>query len=312
MGTYVLTANPDATDGMDKTVYHKICIEVRGKGRSETGWTVGHMNSPLEQEAQERHGNLTGQVIMLRQGKPNKRGIIAFGERLTGPIALKQGQKMTRIEAPVVFYRAVEIDEEPLITADQLKRHRFPQEEGKTFPRSGWEIKDDDLAALESCCIDVCGISLSALCSARGSDTDTIRRGAWSTTPDTAHNARVEAAAIACVLKHFLSAQPTDRQRDNCGWDYEFATDGRTFCVEVKGLSGTGIHVELTPNEFQAMDRAMNRAFLGGDYRLAVVCEALSETPKLFLFAHDTGMDWLCELSQRRITASLRTAARLE
>ena len=315
MGTYILTGNPDAPGGMSTTEYLGICTEVRRTGRSETTWTVGYMKSPDEQKAQRLHGHLTGRVVLLRQGgDPDMRGIIAFGERLAGATTLKPGRnKMMWIEAPVQFSRAATLDEEPLITTRQLRQRGFPRGEGKTIPRSGWEIKnDDELAALESCCMEVCGISLSALCSAPGNDTVANRGGAWSITPDTAHNLKVEAAAIDCLLKHFRGRQGIDRQKDKCGWDYEFAADGRTLCVEVKGLSGADIHVELTPNEFQAMERAMSGTFIEGDYRLAVVCEALSGAPKLFLFAHDTGMDWLCELSQQRIRATERVAARLE
>jgi hypothetical protein len=38
-----------------------------------------------------------------------------------------------------------------------------------------------------------------------------------------------------------------DRQKDNCGWDLESMRDTRPLCVEVKGLSGSEIIVELTP-----------------------------------------------------------------
>jgi hypothetical protein len=141
--------------------------------------------------------------------------------------------------------------------------------------------------------------------------TSSNRRRGWSTLPDAAHNAAVEDAAIACVRQYF-GRPSNDRQKDNCGWDLEFGVNGRTLCVEVKGLSGTEIGIELTPNEFEAMKRAMNGTFEEGDYRLAVVCEALTHTPQLFLFVHDKGMDWRCEYTQRRITAIPRTAARLE
>ena len=248
MGTYVLTANPDAEDGLDPAEYLRICTEIRRKGWSKGIWTVGSIKSPDEQKAQKRHGHLTGRVILLRQGgDPHLQGIIAFGERLTGPIMLKPGRRRMRVEAPVQFYKAAALDEEPLITKDQLEQHRFPQNPEKRFQSSGLETKNDELAALERCCVEVCGISLSALCSSSGNDADLKRSGAWSTTPDAAHNARVEDAATACVLRHFLGWQSTDRQKDNCGWDYEFMGEEQKLCVEVKGLSGADIHAELTP-----------------------------------------------------------------
>jgi hypothetical protein len=134
--------------------------------------------------------------------------------------------------------------------------------------------------------------------------------GGWPAPLDIAHNARVEVAAIACVIKN-LGPHYTDRQKDNCGWDLEFLANGRTLCVEVKGLAGVEISVELTPNEYKAMKRAMDGTFTEGDYRLATVCEALSDAPSFFLFRYEKAMCWRCERSQRQITASERTAARL-
>ena len=133
--------------------------------------------------------------------------------------------------------------------------------------------------------------------------------GSWQASPDIAHNAAVEAAAIECVQKNLGPSR--DRQKDNCGWDLEFLANGRTLCVEVKGLAGAEIGVELTPNEYTAMKRAMDGAFTEGDYRLAIVCEALSKVPSFFLFRHEKDMCWRCERSQRQITVSQRIAARL-
>jgi hypothetical protein len=138
------------------------------------------------------------------------------------------------------------------------------------------------------------------------------RRGAsggWPCAPDSAHNAAVEAAAIA-FLRGSLGKEKRDRQKDNCGWDLEFAQGGLTLCVEVKGLSGAALGVELSPNEYAAMKRAMNKSFSEGAYRLAVVRNALT-APELFLFAHASGTDWICELTSKQISVTERTAARL-
>jgi hypothetical protein len=121
----------------------------------------------------------------------------------------------------------------------------------------------------------------------------------------------VEAAAIAFV-RSSLGKEKRDRQKDNCGWDLEFPRDGRTLCVEVKGLSDCELAVELSPNEYTAMKRAMTDDFSEGEYRLAVVLNALT-TPELFLFTHLAGTDgdWLCEFTSKRISVSERVAARL-
>ncbi len=107
-----------------------------------------------------------------------------------------------------------------------------------------------------------------------------------------------------------LGGEKRDRQKDNCGWDLEFTKDDTTLCVEVKGLSGAVLGVELSPNEYKAMKRAMNKNFSEGGYRLAVVRNALT-TPELFLFAHAGGADWVCELTSKHISVTERIAARL-
>ena len=133
--------------------------------------------------------------------------------------------------------------------------------------------------------------------------------GGWPCAPDAAHNAAVEAAAIAFV-RSSLGEEKRDRQKDNCGWDLEYTRAGRTLCVEVKGLSGAALGVELSPNEYAAMKRAMNKSFAEGEYRLAVVRNALT-APELFLFAHASGTDWICERTSKHISVTERTAARL-
>ncbi len=136
-----------------------------------------------------------------------------------------------------------------------------------------------------------------------------VTGGGWPTTPDAAHNAAVEAAAIAFVRRR-LGTETRDRQKDNCGWDLEYMRDGRRLCVEVKGLSRLEVQVELTPREYAAMRRAMTNAFSEGEYRLAVVRNALT-TPELFLFSYLRETDWACELTSRIIRVTERVAARL-
>ena len=80
--------------------------------------------------------------------------------------------------------------------------------------------------------------------------------------------------------------------------------------MEVKGLSGSALAVELSPNEYAAMKRAMNESFSEGQYRLAIVRNALT-APELFLFAHGSGTDWICELTSTHISVAERIAARL-
>jgi hypothetical protein len=133
--------------------------------------------------------------------------------------------------------------------------------------------------------------------------------GGWPCAPDAAHNAAVEAAAIAFVRSR-LGEEMLDRQTDNWGWDLEYSRSGSRLCVEVKGLSGAALGVELSPNEYAAMKRAMNKSFSEGEYRLAIVRNALT-APELFLFAHASGTDRMCELTSKHISVMERIAARL-
>ncbi|MCC4243718.1 protein NO VEIN domain-containing protein [Stappia indica] len=132
----------------------------------------------------------------------------------------------------------------------------------------------------------------------------------WPATPDVAHNAAVEAAAITIVRDHFVNMK-ADRQKDNCGWDLEFWRGDDVICVEVKGLTGNEVSVELTPNEYQAMRKAVEGTFDSGEYRLAVACNVLGVKPKLFIFKHESGAYWICERTSKRIRLVERTAARL-
>ncbi len=129
-------------------------------------------------------------------------------------------------------------------------------------------------------------------------------------TPDPVHNAEVEAAAVGAVRKHFEGWVIKDRQKDNCGWDLEPRRGDETLCVEIKGLSGSQIAVELTPNEYDAMKRARDTSFKA-EYRLAVVTDALGCQPKLWLFTHDSGHRWRCDVSGRTIIVEPREGARL-
>ena len=90
---------------------------------------------------------------------------------------------------------------------------------------------------------------------------------------------RVEQAAIVLVSDHYreLGYEVVSVERDNVGWDLEATLDSRKLLLEVKGLSGTNLSVELTPNEYAKMKEHTTA------FRLCVVTEAL-ETPSLSIF----------------------------
>lgn len=70
---------------------------------------------------------------------------------------------------------------------------------------------------------------------------------------------KVEQAAINHAIAHFESEaggshRVASVEKDGVGWDLEaFADDGSVLKIEVKGLSGKDLVVELTPNEYAKM-----------------------------------------------------------
>ena len=99
--------------------------------------------------------------------------------------------------------------------------------------------------------------------------------------PDPFLRHRVERAAIETVTAHFtgLGYEIDSVERDNQGWDLTAVAGRRELLLEVKGLSGSEIAVELTPNEYSAMTRHRD------SYRLCVVTNT-SSTPRLSVFAY--------------------------
>jgi Domain of unknown function (DUF3883) len=100
-----------------------------------------------------------------------------------------------------------------------------------------------------------------------------------------------ETAAMEAAEKYFLGNgfTVTDRTKDNCGWDLDAKNGTTELKVEVKGLSGNGVTVQVTPNEYEAM---------AGDpadpnYRICIVTNARSRKRKLRVFekAND---EWVC------------------
>jgi hypothetical protein len=114
--------------------------------------------------------------------------------------------------------------------------------------------------------------------------------------PDTLKRLAVELAAVKLVWQHYadLGYELVSVEKDNVGWDLEAVVDRLRLRLEVKGLSGAQLAVELTPNEYRAFTNPTHQA----SYRLCVVTEALT-TPLLhvFSFAPDK-QQWLDERNQ--------------
>lgn len=99
--------------------------------------------------------------------------------------------------------------------------------------------------------------------------------------PDPWKRKKVEDKAIARTIQHYeaLGYTVDSRERDNLGWDLEATRESKCLKLEVKGLSGSDLLVELTPNEYQKMQQHKS------SYRICVVTEALSAKSLLKVFA---------------------------
>jgi len=111
--------------------------------------------------------------------------------------------------------------------------------------------------------------------------------GKRSRKTDPEKNAKVEKAAIKNTVKYFEGIGYTVEsvEKDNVGWDLEATLGKKKLLIEVKGLSGSGLSVELTPNEYNAFSEENE------SYRLCVVYTALSEPTLLVCrFSKESGM----------------------
>lgn len=83
---------------------------------------------------------------------------------------------------------------------------------------------------------------------------------------------QVEKNAITQVIKEYSDRgfNVISVESENLGWDLEATYKKIKLKIEVKGLSGSKISVEITPNEFKHMN------YFKDSYRLCVVIECLS------------------------------------
>jgi hypothetical protein len=99
---------------------------------------------------------------------------------------------------------------------------------------------------------------------------------------------KVEQAAVQHVANHYrrLGYEVTSVEQENLGWDLQARYGNRELKLEVKGLSGANVDVQLTPNEYKAMSDHRN------DFRLCVVTRVLA-SPILDIFFHSSeSADW--------------------
>jgi|GEM_PF-4790244 len=98
----------------------------------------------------------------------------------------------------------------------------------------------------------------------------------------------------------------TDRSAANLGWDFEAIRGSQKLRLEVKGLSGASLAVELTHNEYEKMQSSEYR----DSYRLCVVTNALTATPHLATFRHDGNSGYWKDAQNRTLRIKELVAAR--
>jgi hypothetical protein len=103
---------------------------------------------------------------------------------------------------------------------------------------------------------------------------------------------KVERAAIDLATRHFkkFGYVVTSVEGDNVGWDLS-AVHPKTglLRLEVKGLSGAGINIELTPNEYKMMKKHNET------YRVCVGTNCLKKSQRMLsVFAYnDASRSWV-------------------
>jgi hypothetical protein len=118
----------------------------------------------------------------------------------------------------------------------------------------------------------------------------------------------VEKEAIKMITRHYVRSLGYDVrsvERDNLGWDLEASNGKSLHYLEVKGLSGTGVSVELTPNEYDAMRERWER------FKVCIVTNALSNRRSLSIFScSKEGGDWK-DVDDNKLVVKRVSGARL-
>ncbi|MBD5626126.1 MAG: DUF3883 domain-containing protein, partial [Desulfovibrio sp.] len=95
------------------------------------------------------------------------------------------------------------------------------------------------------------------------------------------HKLLVEKNAVEAVKAYYeqLGFNVVSVEKDNMGWDLEASSQGGTgYLIEVKGLAGVDVSVQLTPNEYRALKKEHRK------YILAICTDSLNE-PKIHIFS---------------------------
>ncbi len=110
--------------------------------------------------------------------------------------------------------------------------------------------------------------------------------------PDQDKKLLVELKAINLAKSYYGDRYGRDSissvENENKGWDLEVRKNALRLNVEVKGLSGSGLMVELTPNEYQEFTKGSK------NYHLFVANNVLTKKPEIRVFKYQSkGNYWV-------------------
>lgn len=116
-------------------------------------------------------------------------------------------------------------------------------------------------------------------------ETKQKKKGRKAIQPDPEKRLKVEQASVKMVIEHFtrLGYKVDSREKDNLGWDLDASRGKIQLKLEVKGLSGSTVQADLTPNEFEKMKEFKE------SYVICIVTNAL-ENPKLKVFYYSSDL----------------------
>lgn len=123
--------------------------------------------------------------------------------------------------------------------------------------------------------------------------------------PDVIKRAAVENAAVRMTRDQFKDWHIEDVSDQNKGWDLEVTRGGELLYLEVKGLSGHRLVVELTPNEYTKMQKHSRM------YRVCVATKAMLPDATLQVFRFRPGTRDLVADDGVRLSVKTVESARL-
>lgn len=117
---------------------------------------------------------------------------------------------------------------------------------------------------------------------------------------------RVEHLAVEITIEHFerLGYIVMSKEKDNVGWDLEASNNQETLLLEVKGLSGKVVSIELSPNEYQKSNEYKNK------YKLCIVTNALID-PKLEIYSYHSDLSFWKNTKNEKLIIKEKTGTRM-